>query len=51
MPYMTITLCVLILLYLFCVYINECLDITNASAYIHNKHHLLLTHDWPQHVL
>ena len=26
-------------------------DITNASAYIHNERYLLLTHDWLPHVV
>ena len=52
MPYMMIMLCVVIIvLSLFCVHANKCADITSARAYIHNKCHLLLTHDLPQHVL
>ena len=31
-----------------CIVMTVC-DITSASAYIHNKHHLLLTSDWPQY--
>ena len=50
-PYMMIMLCLVIMIYLFCMHVNEMWGNTSASAYIHNKHCLLLTHAWLPHVV